>query len=186
MVDAAGAPLAYYYVGSAEIRSVLPSETVDGTTDVLTSFFGYTLPYPGAREIWPRWASGVPIQRGEWRAYPPELYGSWLHVAQQAWFSSGRRARRYGDEREYLLDGSHMINIAGFYCALGESVNGPGGYCGSNPSALEDCLISTPQDVAPLRLVWQNFRVAEQSLDPDELGYALEVLRHNGVDLVLD
>ncbi|MFC5642991.1 barstar family protein [Kitasatospora cinereorecta] len=181
VVDAAGKPLAYYYIGRAELHSALPSETVAGTTNVSASFFGYALPYPGAREIWPRWASGKPIERGEWRAYPPEMYESWLHVAQHAWFASGHQAKRYGLEPEPVLDGSEMINIAGFYCALGEAVNGPGGYFGSNPSALEDCLTNRPPDQPPLKLVWRNFRDAEQSIDQDELGYVLAVLRRTGV-----
>ncbi|MGK5643322.1 barstar family protein, partial [Streptomyces sp. URMC 126] len=38
----------------------------------------------------------------------------------------------------YCLDGRHITDVDGFYCALGEAVNGPGGYFGWNPDALED------------------------------------------------
>ncbi|MFJ5926804.1 barstar family protein [Kitasatospora sp. NPDC092948] len=181
VVDASGKPLAYYYIGRAALELARPSETVAGSTDVRVSFFGHTLPYPGARRIWPRWASGEPIERGEWRTCPPDEYDSWLHVVQHAWFASGHQAIRYGDEPEPVVDGAEMVNIAGFYCALGEAVNGPGGYFGSNPSALEDCLTNRMPDQPPLRLIWRNFRDSEQSIDRDELGYVLSVLRRTGV-----
>lgn len=183
VVSAAGEVLAYYYIGTTDLQSAQPSDAATGSTDALVSFRGYSLPYPGAREFWRRWASRVPIERGEWRSHPPELYDSWLHVVQQAWFASGHRATRYSDETHYVIDGAGMANIAGFYCALGEAINGPGGYFGSNPNALEDCLSSDKAKRALIRLTWQNFRLSERSIAPDELMYALNALRDSGVVL---
>ncbi|MER7009230.1 barstar family protein [Dactylosporangium sp. NPDC000555] len=40
----------------------------------------------------------------------------------------------------YDLDGRFVTDIEGFYCAIGEAINGPGGYFGWNLNALDDCL----------------------------------------------
>ncbi|WP_432926932.1 barstar family protein [Microbispora sp. CA-135349] len=42
--------------------------------------------------------------------------------------------------RAYDLNGSHVTDKAGFYLAIGEAINGPGGYFGCNLDALNDCL----------------------------------------------
>ncbi|MEU7913245.1 barstar family protein [Microbispora bryophytorum] len=42
--------------------------------------------------------------------------------------------------RTYDLDGSHITDKAGFHLAIGEAINGPGGYFGCNLDALDDCL----------------------------------------------
>jgi barstar (barnase inhibitor) len=40
----------------------------------------------------------------------------------------------------YFLDGRHVTDVDGFYCAVGEAINGPGGYFGWNTGAVDDCL----------------------------------------------
>ncbi|MFE0701069.1 barstar family protein [Streptomyces sp. NPDC058872] len=40
----------------------------------------------------------------------------------------------------FTLGGRHIVDRDAFYCAIGEVVNGPGGYFGWNPDALDDCL----------------------------------------------
>ncbi|GAA1965261.1 barstar family protein [Kitasatospora viridis] len=183
VLDRSGQPMARYYIGAVDLTASAVADDASGATDVLASLGGYSLPYPGAREIWRRWASGVPVERGEWRSYRPDLHGSWLHVVQQSWFGAGRRAKRHSAAPRYLVDGADMPTIASFYCALGEAVNGAGGYFGSNPSALEDCLAAGGPGEARFELVWQNFAAAEQRIDEAELGYVLAVLRDAGVDL---
>lgn len=42
--------------------------------------------------------------------------------------------------RAYRVDGAHVSDITSYCCALGEAVNGPGGYFGWNLDALADCL----------------------------------------------
>jgi hypothetical protein len=39
-----------------------------------------------------------------------------------------------------ILDGSRVLDIPTFHIALGEAVNGPGGYYGGDLGALDDCL----------------------------------------------
>ncbi len=59
-----------------------------------------------------------------------------------------------------------MTDIEGFYCAIGEAINGPGGYFGWNLDALADCLGGGFGAQAPLRLVWHDSAVARERLGP--------------------
>jgi RNAse (barnase) inhibitor barstar len=74
----------------------------------------------------------------------------------------GRPDRRAG--RTYHLDGRYVTDVEGFYCAVGEAVNGPGGYFGWNPDALDDCLRGGWGAATPFRLVWHDADVARQYL----------------------
>src|SRR5262245_12196182 len=40
----------------------------------------------------------------------------------------------------YVIDGEKIHDLNDLYRALGEAINGPGGYFGSNLDALDDCL----------------------------------------------
>nr|BFE72103.1 hypothetical protein GCM10020092_054040 [Actinoplanes digitatis] len=77
----------------------------------------------------------------------------------------------------YDLDGLSVTDIEGFYCAIGEAINGPGGYFGWNLDALDDCLAGRFGAVAPFRLVWHDSAVAREHLvagyDPRRLGPAI-------------
>jgi RNAse (barnase) inhibitor barstar len=57
----------------------------------------------------------------------------------------------------YVIDGDRIAKLDDVYRALGEAVNGPGGYFGSNLDALDDCLyggFGTP--VGGFIVEWRN------------------------------
>ncbi|GGV56510.1 hypothetical protein GCM10010245_89460 [Streptomyces spectabilis] len=68
---------------------------------------------------------------------------------RQAWHDlvRERACRRAHSARPaghiYGLDGRHVTDESSLYLALGEAVNGPGGYFGGCLAALDDCLRST-------------------------------------------
>ncbi|MFI9013102.1 barstar family protein [Streptomyces griseus] len=145
-------------------------------------FLGDTCEYPWAGEIWRRWAADRPVERGEWARLPSDRHGSWLHVVQTAWFASGRNATRYGTGATAVVDGSGFTTRDGFYCALGEAVNGPGGYFGSNRDAVWDCLRTTRSDgAAPFRLVWRHVAASRQALGSDFTDSVLALFEEAGV-----
>ena len=50
-----------------------------------------------------------------------------------------------------------MTDVEGFYCAIGEAINGPGGYFGVNADDLHDCVVMGRAGAAnPFRLVWHD------------------------------
>jgi len=66
----------------------------------------------------------------------------------------------------YHLDGRFVTDVEGFYCAIGEAINGPGGHFGWNLDALEDCLRGRFGAQTPFRLVWHDPTVAREHLAP--------------------
>lgn len=56
-------------------------------------------------------------------------------------------------------------SLLGFYCALGEAVNGPAGYFGLSMQALHDCLIGGFGLEFPYLVVWEGSAEARGVLD---------------------
>jgi hypothetical protein len=83
----------------------------------------------------------------------------------------------------------------GFYCAIGEAINGPAGYFGWDLDALDDCLCGRFGAQASFRLVWHHSSVAREHLlsgyDRRRLGpavtleYLLGMLAKRHVEVVL-
>jgi len=62
------------------------------------------------------------------------------------------------------LYGRHITDVPGLYLALGDAVNGPGGYFGGCPDALDDCLRGTFGYTAPATLLWRDASTAREHL----------------------
>ncbi|GAA1407854.1 barstar family protein [Catellatospora coxensis] len=147
----------------ASVTGVRPSAVGDGLLDV-TFDGGIGDPFPtGARQIWDRWYAGRPAEPGEWTGYDRALRHEWAGAAL-AHHGFGLPDRPAG--RTYHLDGRFVTDVEGFYCAIGEAVNGPGGYFGWNLDALVDCLRGRWGAETPLSLVWHDSAVARQHLMP--------------------
>ncbi|MFS4095945.1 barstar family protein [Streptomyces sp. AF1A] len=168
ILDRRGKNIGGYYVGEVSLQGLhRHRDNVNtDTTNAIASFFGYTCPYPEARQFWQVWSRSRPVETGEWRRYHWSTHASWLHVVQQVWFRTGHEARRYRNDERCTLDTRGLMTVASLYCALGEAVNGPGGYFGSNPSALDDCLCQSSS--APFTLEWFGFAEARERLNEDE------------------
>nr|WP_274709544.1 barstar family protein [Streptomyces tubbatahanensis] len=80
------------------------------------------------------------------------------------------------DADEFIVEGAHVTDAAALYCALGEAMNGPGGYYGANLDALKDCLRGNFGPVAPFTLTWHNSSSAE-TVVPEAMAEVLRVLR---------
>ncbi|WP_234310731.1 MULTISPECIES: barstar family protein [unclassified Streptomyces] len=179
VVDRNEEPIGKYYLGRVERASREVPEVGPGNyPDV--DFFGYTCEYPKAGEIWKKWAEGV--ERGDWARQPPEWHGSWLHVAQTAWFTSGKRATRYETRETVFLDGTRITTRDAFFCALGEAVNGVGGYFGSSHGGLIDCLRTAQREHAPpFRLVWRDFASSRHALGNEFTDAVVSAFQEHGV-----
>ncbi|MEV4637119.1 barstar family protein [Actinoplanes sp. NPDC049548] len=142
----------------ADVRpSTLSAELLDVTFD--TAFTGAL---PGAaRQIWDLWHSGRPAAPGLWAGYDRELRHCWSGAAL-----SHHRADAPDKPAGtvYHLDGRHVTDVEGFYCAIGEAVNGPGGYFGWNGDALHDCVRGGFGAESPFRIVWHDAAVAQESV----------------------
>ncbi|MCO1575107.1 barstar family protein [Crossiella sp. SN42] len=153
------------WVLGAEIRGTVdaaePSRLGAGLLDVTVSRdSGVPLP-TSALDILEHWPAGPPDRPNLWVGYDEDLRYEWIDAAN-GHHRSGAPNRPAG--ATYELDGRFVTDIAGFYCALGEAINGPGGYFGGNFDALHDCLSDGYGARTPFRLVWRDSAVARAHL----------------------
>ncbi|MFF4102902.1 barstar family protein [Streptomyces sp. NPDC001903] len=145
-------------------------------------------PVPGyARPVWERWLAGPPGGPGAWTGLETRRRGAWLDLVRERGCRLERQDREAG--HPYELDGRHITDEPGFYLALGEAVNGPGGGC---LDALVDCLRGNFGCTAPATLVWQDAAIARQHLSQvltpageryDLVALVLEVLVEGGMQV---
>ncbi|WP_241773924.1 barstar family protein [Micromonospora haikouensis] len=145
---------------SGTIDTSEPSRIGTGLLDVtVNSEIGEPMP-TGILGILERWHNGRPAERNLWAGYGRELRHHWAGVALAH--------RSVAPDRPagvtYDLDGRFVTDIEGFYCAIGEAINGPGGYFGWNLDALDDCLSGRFGAQTPFRLVWHDSAVAREHL----------------------
>ena len=82
-----------------------------------------------------------PQQRGQWRGFTPVQRREWLMVAKDYMFSKMSKGEVTDAPAGtvFTLNGANIDEEYAFYCALGEAVNGPGGYFGANDMSIQDC-----------------------------------------------
>ena len=180
VVDSRGEIFGRYYIGRIKILG----EAFDRERrDVIVDFFGNFCDYPRAGEIWRSWASSRVESSGEWARWPVEYHEAWLHVVQNSWFASGKWAARYGNKRFIEIDGNLIKSKSTLYLLIGEEVNGPGGYFGSNLDALADSLSSNFGDGVISKVIWENFEKASECLDSDFVSSLNSVFLSFGVEV---
>lgn len=115
-----------------------------------------------AQPIWERWLAGPPDAVNAWADLDTRRRGAWHVLVRERGCRLSHDARPGG--HTYELDGRHVTDEPGLYLALGEAVNGPGGYFGGCLAALDDCLGGTFGYTAPATLVWRDAAIARQHL----------------------
>ncbi|MGW6057378.1 barstar family protein [Streptomyces sp. NPDC055189] len=145
-----------------------------------------------ARPLWERWFAGPPDSPGAWAALDARRRGAWLDLVRERGCRRPRHDRPAG--HAYELDGRHITDEPSLYLALGEAVNGPGGYFGGCLAALDDCLRGTFGYTAPATLLWRDAvtvrRHLSRGLTPEGDAYdlfaeVLDVLAGGGMRVTL-
>ncbi|MET9127745.1 barstar family protein [Streptomyces sp. NPDC004528] len=150
-------------------------------------------PVPGhAAPVWERWFIGPPGTLGAWTALGTRQRHVWLELVRERDVAFEDRGGRSG--RTYLLDGLHITDEPGLHLALGEAVNGPGGYFGGGLDALVDCLRGRFGYAAPGTLLWRDSATAREHLshtlahdgEPFDLfATVLDILAAGGMGVIL-
>ncbi|QKW08698.1 barstar family protein [Streptomyces sp. NA04227] len=164
LLDTEGLGMGSYFVNDVTVTAAGPSRYGDGLLDLTVSLWcASALPRSG--ELWDLIRHGRLDRPGMWRSFGPKGRLAWLSVALTS------RTYRHRESPEdappgqvYVLDGTQVVDEDSFYCALGEAVNGPGGYFGWNLSALDDCLRGRWGAAPPFTLRWLNSGVAKSRL----------------------
>jgi hypothetical protein len=151
------------------VVAVEPSALGDGLVDI-TIDSAPQEPLPTAfADVLDLWRAGGPTEKNLWSGLDRDLRHRWTMVAQAAQPYDVEPPRP--TTGTYHLDGRFVTDIDGFCCALGEAINGPGGYFGHygfhgwpgcNLGAIEECL----READPFTLVWHDSAVAGKHLVP--------------------
>ncbi|MFH9984221.1 barstar family protein [Streptomyces luteogriseus] len=120
-------------------------------------------PVPGhALPVWDRWLAGPPRTPGVWAGLDTRQREAWLDLVRERGCRLRHQRRPAGSA--YELDGRHITDEPSLFLALGEAVNGPGGYFGGCVDALDDCLRGTFGYTAPATLLWRDVAPAREHL----------------------
>ncbi|MEV0639269.1 barstar family protein [Streptomyces sp. NPDC050619] len=174
-----------------ELRAWIPSARGPGLVDLTVDLWSERPPL-AAREVWELWGDGRPAEPNRWARGDADGRQFWLRTARENHIY-GRPDQPSGTVHH--LDGRHITDEPGFFCALGEAVNGPGGYFGWGLDALADCLCGRWGAAAPpFLLVWHDAHVARACLGLTPLiGYRpltfeelLAFLTEKGVEVRLE
>lgn len=143
-----------------ELTAWIPSARGRGLVDLTLEPWSERPP-TAAPEVWDLWWDGRPSEPNLWAQCGAEGREFWLRTALTN-RAHGEPDRPPGTT--YHLDGRHITDERGFFCAIGEAVNGPGGYFGWALGALNDCLRGRWGAEGPFTLVWHDAEVARTCL----------------------
>ncbi|WP_151483802.1 barstar family protein [Streptomyces albicerus] len=179
LLDVDGAEVGSYFVADVVVEKAEPSSNGADLMDVTVTLDCEDL-LPDAEWPWGLIRAGKLNRIGLWRSLDGAGRHAWLSVAL-----NHHSFRRLSDARAgtiYEMDGRHIVDESSFYCALGEAVNGPGGYFGWNLSALDDCLCGGWGASRPFVLNWNHSMearrriLADSNVDQDYEGRFLELV----------
>ncbi|WP_128379244.1 barstar family protein [Streptomyces cavernae] len=171
-----------------ELTAWIPSARGRGLIDLTLEPWSERPPRAAA-EVWELWSHGRPAE--------PNLWSRCGFEGREFWLGTAHHLRDRGRDdappgATYHLEGRHIIDLPGFFCALGEAVNGPGGYFGRGLASLNDCLRGGWGATRPFTLVWHDapharrcLGVAPTVVRPWTYEEILEFLDEEGIEVRL-
>ncbi|WP_240419976.1 barstar family protein [Paenibacillus periandrae] len=106
-----------------------------------------------AEEIWNQWMIKKPTKINTWSSLSQRQRLGWLEVIR---IHSATYYNNSTNKKNYYLDMTHVVDSKSFYYALGEAMNGPGGYYGSCLDSLDDCFCGGFGAKPPFALHFSN------------------------------
>ncbi|MGX9886526.1 barstar family protein [Streptomyces sp. NPDC002276] len=195
LLDTAGHEVGSYFVADVTVES---AERADGSADTevlmdLTVTLDCENLLPEAERPWDLVRTGTLDRPGLWHSLDAAARHAWLAVALN---HHGYRKSPTGNPGAvYEMDGRFISDGLSFYCALGEAVNGPGGYFGWNLSAIEDCLTGGWGATPPFTLNWLGADESRRRMEGDEklgddyqgrfIEYLDEIFDRRGIEINL-
>lgn len=144
-----------------DVVATRPSTLGGGLVDITLDA---RIPEPRAaneRALWDMWRAGGPTEPNLWARLDRSDRFLWVRAA--AVHQSHAPDKPAGTV--YHLDGRYVTDYDGFYCAIGEAINGPGGWFGGDLFWLHENAATGDGGATPgFRMVWHNSEVARTHL----------------------
>ncbi|MEK4439187.1 ribonuclease inhibitor [Paenibacillus sp. FSL K6-2862] len=134
-----------------------------------------------ALAIWEMWREVRPAARNLWSTLTEIQKEGWLEVTRLS-FKLNQEDKRY---EVYSFDATYVVDVTSFFCALGEAINGPGGYFGFDLLSLEDCLYGGFGPIPPFTINLKNVTDFFRK-DTSFLRHLNEVIANSKIRLVID
>lgn len=128
---------------------------------------------------------GLIDKKGLWCGLDKKMKKSWLlsNVLCRDW------SREDLADQVITLDGKIVLDEYCFYCAIGEAVDGPGGYFGQCLDGVDDCFFGGFGIENPVTLIWRNFECSKRAFEErgvaDKLRILFEIFAYRKVDVIL-
>ncbi|TDQ53343.1 barstar family protein [Actinorugispora endophytica] len=106
-------------------------------------------------KIWDFCKRGKIDSRNIWINFSREMKTAWLEVARVRMVENFGKLKNLESGSMFYFDGRHVVDELSFYCALGEAINGPGGYFGKGVDSFNDCLNGGFGAIRPFKLNWK-------------------------------
>ncbi|MBB5213118.1 barstar family protein [Microbulbifer hydrolyticus] len=110
-----------------------------------------------------------PEQKNQWCNLDASGKTKWLDLARKRWFRESKNHYIAEKGRTIELPGELIRCELDFYCAIGEAVNGPGGYFGAWFHGFDDCLFGGFGLEIPYEIIWKNSKLSKRHLDSNAL-----------------
>lgn len=112
----------------------------------------------------------------QWHKLSDEERLAWLKSARDRYFEEAQRRDlpQAPSGTRFELPGGLITDLTSFLCAMGEAINGPGGYFGLTMQAFDDCCVGGFGATPPFRLRWLDAAASQQALNHTQLAYWAE------------
>lgn len=113
----------------------------------------------GYQKAWDMKLNNKITEKNIWKTFGKDELQGWLVYALHTC--------KPGSERKNIkveIDGNNFHNLDGFFCTLGEDINGIAGYFGRNLPALYDCLGGDFGVKSISELIWTNHKRSKKIL----------------------
>lgn len=155
VMDITGNPIGSYYFSSEVPLHFHKSEYEDKLINFELIGVLHQSASKEALDIWEIWRQSPPTSINLWSSFSMEQREGWLEVVR----INFKRTSDQQDEKlgsYFLLDATYVTDSTSFFCAIGEAINGPGGYFGFDFMSLKDCLCGGYGAAPPFNIHLQN------------------------------
>lgn len=184
MMDDNGCAITDYQLSDAYLLNYVDNNL--DRIELIFSFFMSPLAKPFELELQEIWRLGL-RKKNMWSSLDFLHRIAWLQLVSRRHFTQSTNIEDKPANLIYELDGTFITDNPSFFIALGEAINGPGGYFGKCLDSVSDCLCGDFGATTPLTLVWKNSQIAKCTLNEKATReYRLENRRQLLQDLSVD